>query len=33
MFGVDLEIDGWREGMFLGALTALFCWSFGELGA
>lgn len=33
MLGLELEIDGWREGMFFGALTVLFGWTFRELGA
>lgn len=33
MLGLELKIDGWREGMFCGALGALAFWAFGELGA
>jgi len=31
--GRQHEIDGWREGMFFGALMALLFWAFGEAGA
>jgi len=31
--GLELKIDGWREGMFLGALAAFAFWVFGELEA
>lgn len=33
MFGMQLTIDGWREGMFVGALLSLSYLAFGELGA
>lgn len=33
MSGREFEIDGWRDGMFFGALVALLYWAFGELGA
>ncbi len=33
MVGLEPEVDGWREGMFLGALAVLFYGTFGELGA
>jgi hypothetical protein len=33
MFGLEPKIDGWREGMFLGALGVLALWVFGELEA
>jgi hypothetical protein len=33
LFGLEPRIDGWREGMFLGALGALALWAFGGLGA
>jgi hypothetical protein len=32
MLGLELKIDGWREGMFLGALVTLAFWAFGEMG-
>jgi len=32
LFGLKLDIDGWREGMFLGALLALWYSAFGALG-
>ncbi|HEX8689316.1 MAG TPA: hypothetical protein VF729_03645 [Solirubrobacterales bacterium] len=31
--GIEWEIDGWREGMFFGALIALLFWLFGEASA
>lgn len=31
MLGFELKVDGWREGMFLGALLVLLAWVFGEL--
>lgn len=31
--GRESEIDGWREGMFFGAMAGLLYWTFGELGA
>ena len=31
--GLELDIDGWREGMFLGALLALSYSTFGMFGA
>jgi hypothetical protein len=33
MFGRELDIDGWREGMFMGALLALSYSALGALGA
>lgn len=33
VFGLELGIDGWREGMFFGALLALSYSAFGGLGA
>jgi len=33
MFGVKLKLDGWREGMFFGALGALALAVSGQLGA
>jgi hypothetical protein len=31
LFDLNLDIDGWREGMFLGALLALWYSAFGAL--
>jgi hypothetical protein len=31
--GREWQVDGWREGMFFGALAVLVFWVFGELGA
>jgi hypothetical protein len=33
VLGLELDIDGWREGMFLGALFALAYSAFGAFGA
>jgi hypothetical protein len=33
LLGLELEDDGWRKGMFFGALFTLLFWTFGEVGA
>lgn len=30
--GTEIRLDGWREGMFIGALWGLSVWIFGGLG-
>jgi|GEM_PF-2705739 len=32
-FGLEVEIDGWREGMFVGALGAVLLWIADQAGA
>lgn len=33
LLGHEPEIDGWREGMFAGAVVALLYWALGEVVA